>query len=391
MPRRLQSVPGFGRCLSRASARGPWWCRPEARATGSLVIGHENDVALGNVVVRQAWLVRQRLPGSRDVAAAKSPSRSARAAAATSTPTTTTARNRGAPECVPPGRAMGTDSSRAPPVPSVGSAPDRLPRRVGLDSSHSHLDGQGRGSMSRVYESGDRVSENEMRQPAGPAGRRRLRPRAGPRRCRDHARRIRKLCLPALPGRERTHLPGARSVRRPAALRVPSSADYGQRHRPRARPSWPSTRRIPTSSGTTHVALMTRSPPLNEDDLVAVSSDLGLSRETPEEAQQAARHARERVESDERSARSSGVRYTPTFFINGRRYDGPWDEVLSPMRCWAHSVTGFVRPRSTSRPWAPSAGLLLLLASVVAVFVTNSMWGPAFRGVLGTAVGTDVR
>ncbi len=32
------------------------------------------------------------------------------------------------------------------------------------------------------------------------------------------------------------------------------------------------------------------------------------------------------LHADERSARASGVMFTPTFFINGRRYDGPWDE-----------------------------------------------------------------
>jgi protein-disulfide isomerase len=33
--------------------------------------------------------------------------------------------------------------------------------------------------------------------------------------------------------------------------------------------------------------------------------------------------AREWVDADERSARGSGVKLTPKFFINGSRYDGP--------------------------------------------------------------------
>jgi NhaA family Na+:H+ antiporter len=127
-----------------------------------------------------------------------------------------------------------------------------------------------------------------------------------------------------------------------------------------------------------HVALMTRSDMLTEDDLAVVSADLGLSRERPDEAQQAARQARERVAADERSARASGVRYTPTFFINGRRYDGPWDE-----SSFSDAMLGSLGHRVRSAAldfasWAPSAGLLLLLASIVAVVITNSMWGPAF-------------
>ncbi len=127
-----------------------------------------------------------------------------------------------------------------------------------------------------------------------------------------------------------------------------------------------------------HVALMTRSPALSEDDLAAVSKDLGLARESPTEAEVAARQARERVEVDEKSARASGVRYTPTFFINGRRYDGPWDE-----SSFSDAMLGSLGHRVRSAAldfasWAPSAGLLLLVASILAVALTNSTWGPAF-------------
>jgi NhaA family Na+:H+ antiporter len=127
-----------------------------------------------------------------------------------------------------------------------------------------------------------------------------------------------------------------------------------------------------------HVALMTRSSSLSEDDLAAVAADLGVSRESREEAETAARRARERVEADERSARASGVRYTPTFFINGRRYDGPWDE-SSFQDAMLGSLGHRVRSAALDfASWAPSAGVLLLLASILAVILTNSMWGPGF-------------
>ena len=124
-----------------------------------------------------------------------------------------------------------------------------------------------------------------------------------------------------------------------------------------------------------HVSLMTRSSTLTEDDLRAVANDLGID---PVE-QEAALCARERVESDEASARASGVRFTPTFFINGRRYDGPWDESSftdAMLGSLGHRVRSAALDFAT---WAPSAGILLLLASILAVILTNSPLGPAFE------------
>jgi Na+:H+ antiporter, NhaA family len=73
----------------------------------------------------------------------------------------------------------------------------------------------------------------------------------------------------------------------------------------------------------THLQLMTRSETLTESDLRAVAEDLGVVDEDTEEYAEAIERAKARVNADERSAKASGVRITPTFFINGRRYDGP--------------------------------------------------------------------
>lgn len=127
-----------------------------------------------------------------------------------------------------------------------------------------------------------------------------------------------------------------------------------------------------------HADLMTRSGTLTEDDLRAIADELGLAREDPGMAEAAARRARTRVDADARSARASGVMITPTFFINGRRYDGPWDtsSLSDALRgTLGHRVRAaaldFVR-------WGPSAGVLLLLATVLAVVLTNSPLGPVF-------------
>jgi NhaA family Na+:H+ antiporter len=136
-----------------------------------------------------------------------------------------------------------------------------------------------------------------------------------------------------------------------------------------------------------HVKLMTRSKRLTEDDLRAVAEDLGLAQGSPERAGR----AKARVDADISSARASGVMFTPTFFINGRRYDGPWD-ASSLSDAMLGSLGHRVRSAALDfASWAPSTGVLLLLASVLAVAATNSALGPAFDAFwdmdLGLALG----
>lgn len=135
-----------------------------------------------------------------------------------------------------------------------------------------------------------------------------------------------------------------------------------------------------------HVELMTRSHALAEADLSAVVADVGL----PTDADSLAR-ARARVDGDIDSARRSGVRMTPTFFINGRRYDGAWDEVSL-----ADAMLGSLGHRVQSAAldfagWAPATGVLLLVMSVLAVVLVNSALGASFtafwQSPLGIAYG----
>ncbi len=132
-----------------------------------------------------------------------------------------------------------------------------------------------------------------------------------------------------------------------------------------------------------HVKLMTRSESLTEDDLRAVAEDLQLA-QADEQTRLAATR---RVEADERSARDSGVLFTPTFFINGRRYDGPWDE-----SSFADAMLGSLGHRVRAAAldfaaWAPSAGVLLLIATLLAIAFTNSPLGPRIRGLVGRRAG----
>lgn len=132
-----------------------------------------------------------------------------------------------------------------------------------------------------------------------------------------------------------------------------------------------------------HVALMTRSQSLTEEDLAAVARELDL----PPASSPSGRAAAERVGADIASARASAVVVTPTFFINGRRYQGPWDDV-SLSDALLGSLGHRVRAAALEfANWAPSTGVLLLIATVLAVILTNSAFGPAFTAFWQTEVG----
>lgn len=137
-----------------------------------------------------------------------------------------------------------------------------------------------------------------------------------------------------------------------------------------------------------HLTLMTRSETLTEDDLTAVTADYHLHSDEAE-----AEAAESRVVADERSAKASGVLFTPTFYINGRRYDGAWDD-----SAFADAMLGRLGHRVRAAAldfagWAPSAGILLLLATVLAIVLTNSPLGSVFEAFwhldLGLVLGTS--
>src|SRR5690606_16560074 len=121
-----------------------------------------------------------------------------------------------------------------------------------------------------------------------------------------------------------------------------------------------------------------RSGPVFEDgELDAIGAEFGVP---PQDRRDPAlnRAAASRVRGDARSGLRSGARVTPTFFINGRRYEGAWDEAAlseALLRSLGHRIhaasVDFAR-------WAPSTGLLLLLMTVLAVIVSNTAIGPAF-------------
>jgi len=134
-----------------------------------------------------------------------------------------------------------------------------------------------------------------------------------------------------------------------------------------------------------HEALMERGPAFSEGDFERIAREFNLPGGATSEAVLETAH--ERVRQDAESARRSGARVTPTFFINGRRYAGTWDEssladaMLAPL---GHRIQTaafeFVR-------WGPLAGLLLGLATLFALVLSNSRVGPAFLSWWNTTLG----
>lgn len=128
-----------------------------------------------------------------------------------------------------------------------------------------------------------------------------------------------------------------------------------------------------------HVTLMTRSARLTEADLEIVAADLAEAHATAEDPRIITpEQAAIRVEEDEQSAARSGVRITPTFFINGKRYGSVWEE-----SALADAMLGSLGHRVAAAAvdfarWAPSAGLMLVIATILALVISNTSAGPSF-------------
>jgi len=138
-----------------------------------------------------------------------------------------------------------------------------------------------------------------------------------------------------------------------------------------------------------HDALMKRGPAFTANDFEEIAQEFNLPPRDDKHAP-ASEAAERRVQESLKSAHRSGVVMTPTFFLNGRRYEGPWDENTladAMLGTLGHRVQtaalNFVR-------WAPSAGLLLLFMSVLAVVLANSSFGSAFTSLWAVMCGVQV-
>jgi NhaA family Na+:H+ antiporter len=145
--------------------------------------------------------------------------------------------------------------------------------------------------------------------------------------------------------------------------------------------------------------LFEREPPISADDLVQLARALGLDldrfrRDLDDPALIA------RVEEDLAGGRENGVTGTPTLFIDGFRYDGAWD-YHSMLEVLERPLAARVRRRARVFASLPtSAGLVLLIAAVIAVLCANTPLAPLYErlmnapvgiGPVGTLLALDVR
>ncbi|MBL8745760.1 MAG: Na+/H+ antiporter NhaA [Phycisphaerae bacterium] len=141
------------------------------------------------------------------------------------------------------------------------------------------------------------------------------------------------------------------------------------------------TERVSASTGKfweLHEAFMERGPTLTASEIDRIARSHGFGGERGADDPAAVAAARARVRADIESAQRSGAPAAPAFFINGRCYTGTWDEssladaMLAPL---GHRIQAaafrFVR-------WGPSSGLLLGLATVLALVLSNSPLGAQF-------------
>ncbi len=125
-----------------------------------------------------------------------------------------------------------------------------------------------------------------------------------------------------------------------------------------------------------HEALMERGPVFADGEFGRIARDYNLPREQSDEP--AFAKAQERVRDDIDSATRSGVRVTPAFFINNRQYGGTWDE-----SSLADAMLGSLGHRIQSAAfefvrWGPASGLLLGIATLLALALSNSPIRAAF-------------
>lgn len=119
-----------------------------------------------------------------------------------------------------------------------------------------------------------------------------------------------------------------------------------------------------------HDALFTHED-LNEEQIYGFAQDLGLDMVRFRQELDEGQHA-DKVQEDFRSGIRSGANGTPTFFVNGQRYDGPWD--LESLLEAVEQPLG-VRARMLSHEFtrlAASGGIVLLIGTILALFLANS-------------------
>jgi NhaA family Na+:H+ antiporter len=138
-----------------------------------------------------------------------------------------------------------------------------------------------------------------------------------------------------------------------------------------------------------HHRLFTHQNELGFDDLLVHARAIGLDEDVFRRALEEHTYAG-RVREDFMSGVRSGVNGTPTFYVNGARYDGAWDyeSLLEAIEKPLGVQISLLAQEFTRL--AASGGIVLLLATIVAMLWANSPWAGSYLGLWDTELGFDL-
>lgn len=128
-----------------------------------------------------------------------------------------------------------------------------------------------------------------------------------------------------------------------------------------------------------HNELMAHGKDLKDENIRTIAKEFGV--EIPPQGLEEPGAFEKEISHDIDTGRRSGAFNAPTFFINGRRYEGPWDEnsladamVQTPGYRLRRVTIDFVQ-------WGPSSGIALLAMVLLAFVLANSPFGEKFQSI----------
>lgn len=135
-----------------------------------------------------------------------------------------------------------------------------------------------------------------------------------------------------------------------------------------------------------HELLFDNQDRLEEEDLYEYARQLGLDMDRFQRELEESVHA-VKVREQMKGGLESGVRGTPTWFINGTRYDGAWDaeSLLEKIRKPLGVRISEIGQEFTRL--AASGGLMILIFSLLALFWSNSNLSDSYAELLKMEIG----
>ncbi|MBL6937585.1 MAG: Na+/H+ antiporter NhaA [Alphaproteobacteria bacterium] len=135
-----------------------------------------------------------------------------------------------------------------------------------------------------------------------------------------------------------------------------------------------------------HDALYDHPLPIKADKVRQFAREMGLDVERFER-DVASEAVRTRVADDLREGRANGVTGTPSFFVDGLRYDGAWDfhSMLEELQRPVAARLGRASRVFAALP--ASAGLVLLIAAALALLCANTALAPWYHALMQAPFG----